>query len=52
MGCGFGIEGVEGGFKVLCEFLKGLLCIGDVGICKLIISHFGEIGSSSFTHFV
>ena len=51
-GCGFGIKGVEGGFKVLCELLEGFLSIGDVGIRELIIPHFGKIGSSSFTHFV
>ena len=51
-GCGLDIEGVEGGFEVLCEFLEGFLCIGDVGICKFIVPHFGKIGSSSFAHFV
>ena len=52
MGCGFGVKGVEGGFEVLCELLEGFLSVGDVGICELIIPHFGEIGFSSLTHLV
>ena len=52
MGCGFGVEGVEGGLEVLCELLKGFLSVGDIGICKLIVPYLGEIGSLPFAHFV
>ena len=52
VGCGFGVKGVEGGFKVLCELLEGLLSVGDIGICELIIPHLSKIGSLPFAHLV
>ena len=52
MGSGFGIEWVEHSLEVLSELLEGLLVVRDGGVGHLVIPHFSEGGSSSFTHLV
>ena len=46
------VEWVEGGFKVLGEFVKGLLGIRDGGISHSVVPGFGVGGSSSIAHLV
>ena len=52
MGSGFGVEEVEGGFKVLGELLKGFLGVGYGDIGHLVIPGFSVGGSSSTTHLI
>ena len=52
VGSGSGVEWVECSFEVLSELFKGLLVVGDGGVDHLVIPHFSEGGSSSFTHLV
>ena len=49
---GIGVEGVESGFEIFCEFVKGFLRGVDGGVCHFVIPHFSEGGAPSFTHFV
>ena len=51
-GSGSGIEWVECSLEVLSKFLEGLLVVRDGGVDHLVIPHFSERGSSSFTHLV
>ena len=51
MGGYFGIKGVESGFEVQSEFIKGFLRVGDGSISHLVIPGFGIRSSSSSTHF-
>ena len=52
VGSGFGIEGIEGGFKVFGEFVKGFVRGFDGGVSHLVIPHFSKGGTLSFTHLV
>ena len=52
MGGGFDVEGVESGFKVFSEFIKGLFFGIDGSIEHSIIPHLGEIDASTLTHLV
>ena len=52
VGSSFDIEGVEGGFKVFSEFIKGLFFGIDGGIGHSIIPHLGEVNTSTLTHLV
>ena len=51
-GSGFGVEGIKGGFKVFCKFVKGFVRGFDGGVSHLVISHFSKGGTSSFAHLV
>ena len=51
-GSGSGIEWVERSLEVLSELLEGLLVVRDGGVDHLVIPHFSEGGSLSFTHLV
>ena len=51
-GGGFDVKGVEGGFKVFSEFIKGLFFGIDGSIGHSIIPHFGEVDTSTLTHLV
>ena len=52
MGGHLSIEGIECGFKVQGEFVKGFLRVGDGSITHLIIPSFGIRGSPSTAHLV
>ena len=52
VGSGSGIEWVEHSLEVLSELLEGLLIVRDGGVDHLVIPHFSEGGSLSFTHLV
>ena len=52
MDCDLGVEGIEGGFNVLSEFIKGFLRVGNGGVSHFIIPCFSIRGSSSSAHFV
>ena len=52
MGGHLGVKGVEGGLKVLSEFVEGFLGVGDGDISHLIVPGFGIRGSSSSTHLI
>ena len=52
MGYDLGIKGVEGGFEVQSEFVKGLFRVGDSSISHSVIPGFCVGGSSSIAHFV
>ena len=52
VGSGSGIEWVERSLEVLSELLEGLLVVRDGGVDHLVIPHFSEEGSLSFTHLV
>ena len=54
MGGYFGVKGVEAGFEVLGELLKGFLRVGyrGIGLGHLVIPGFSIGGSSSSAHFV
>ena len=49
---GLGVKGVESGFEIFRKFVKGFLRGVDGGVCHLVIPHFSEGGTPSFTHFV
>ena len=51
-GSGSGIEWVEHSLKVFSKLLEGLLVVRDGGVDHLVVPHFSEGGSSSFTHLV
>ena len=51
-GSGSGVEWVECSLEVLSKLLKGLLVVRDGGVSHLVIPHFSEGGSLSFTHLV
>ena len=52
MGGHLGVKGVEGGFKVQSELIKGFLGVGDGSISHLIIPYFSIRSSSSSAHLV
>ena len=52
MGSYLGVEGVEGGLKVVGELVEGFSRIGDGGIRHSIIPCFCVRGSSSTAHLV
>ena len=52
VGSGSGTEWVERSLKVFSKLLKGLLVVRDGGVDHLVVPHFSEGGSSSFTHLV
>ena len=52
MGSYLGVEGVEGGLKVLGELLKGFFGVSDGGIHHLVIPGFGIRGSPSAAYLV
>ena len=52
MGGYLGVKGVECGFKVQGELIKGFLRVGNGSICHSIIPCFGIRGSSSTAHLV
>ena len=49
---GFDVKGVEGGFEVFGEFIKGLFFDINGGIGHLVVPHFGEVDASTLTHLV
>ena len=49
---GFDVKGVEGGFKVVSKFIKGLFFGVNGGIGHFVIPHFGEVDASTLTHLV
>ena len=51
-GCGFDVEWVKGGVKVLSELFKSFLGVSDGGVSQLIIPSFGIGGSSPIAHIV
>ena len=51
-GSGFDVEGVESGFEVFSEFIKGLFFGIDGSVGHSIIPHLGEINASTLTHLV
>ena len=51
-GSGSSVKWVEHSLEVLSEILKGLLVVRDGGVSHLVVPHFSEGGSSSFTHLV
>ena len=51
-GSGSGVKWIERSLEVLSELLKGLLVVRDGGVSHLVVPHFSEGGSSSFTHLV
>ena len=52
VGSSFDVEGVEGGFKVFSEFIKGLFFGINGGIRHLVIPHFREVNASTLTHLI
>ena len=52
MRSGFDVEGVESGFEVFGEFIKGLFFGINGSIGHSIIPHLGEIDASTLTHLV
>ena len=49
---GFDVKGIEGGFEVFGEFIKGLFFGVNGGIGHLVIPHFREVDASTLTHLV
>ena len=49
---GFDVKGVEGGFEVFGEFIKGLFFGINGGVGHLVIPHFREVDASTLTHLV
>ena len=49
---GSGVEGIEHGFKVLSELIKGFICGWDSEVCEFVVPHLSKVGSSSFTHLI
>ena len=52
VGGDLGVEGVEGGFKVIDELVERLFRVGDVGVGHPVIPGFCVGGSSSSAHLV
>ena len=52
MSGGFDVEGVEGDLEVFGKFIKGLFFGVNGGVGHSVISHFGEVDTSSLTHLV
>ena len=52
VGSGFGVEGIEGDFKVFGEFVEDFVRGFDEGVGHLVIPYFSKGGASSFTHLV
>ena len=49
---GFDVKGVEGGFEVFSEFIKGLFFGINGGVGHLGIPHFREVNASTLIHLV
>ena len=52
MGGGFDVKGIESGFKVFSEFIKGLFFGINGGVGHSIVPHFREVDASTLTHLV
>ena len=50
VGSSFGVEGIEGGFKVFGEFVEDFVRGFDGGVSHLVVLHFSRGGALSFTH--